>query len=585
MKILLINSPRPPNSLLDLDAAQLPPLALEYLAAELPPGAEVRIVDAVVDNLSTEQVAQAAQAFQPDWVGLTALTLPCISTALEIAGKIKSVQPGVSVVMGGTAACGVATNLLRSGHVDYIVYGEGEITLRELVSGLNPYEVEGISFSDQGRLIHTPARQNRSNLDTRAPARICDRTKYTAFGKRVDAIESSRGQPPDQWRARSAPSVVDEVARLVEQGAQLIMFLDDAFMYDLQRVRQICNGIVERQIRTLLWCFADLAALSQEPQTVARLRQAGFVAVLVTLKARDLRTAARRERISQAVSALHEADIGVWATLAIGGLEPDEPLLSELVDFMPQLDLEFVQFVFETPYPGTLLYDECMREGLLLSTNWTAYNPHRPVFRMDIAPEFADAALSKLYKSYYLREEFAEPRTWAKLRAEEPRLAKFLQLFNPAGVRTARDMVREGFLKSIWTRLVDSYCAPVNLDEWAKLFAVARQLVNSHLAQQFPLYSATIGLDMDIGCGYLKLTEGEIDALVLQDPTPDLVLRLDNQALRHLLISLTANPETTLAAAYVSGSPQALADLTRYLIAFQTYLRPWCHCGTPMEVV
>jgi hypothetical protein len=174
---------------------------------------------------------------------------------------------------------------------------------------------------------------------------------------------------------------------------------------------------------------------------------------------------------------------------------------------------------------------------------------------------------------------------WTRLRAENPHLAKLIQLFNPNGIKTTRDVVREGFLKSIWPTLLNLYCAPTTAAEWTALLSLAQPLVNSHLAQQLPTYSATACLEMDTGRQFLKIADGELEVLPSPNGESDLTLKLDNANWQNLLIALTAEPGEALAHARTAGSQQALDDFAGYLRAFQTYLRPWCKCGTPVETV
>ncbi|HET7088760.1 MAG TPA: cobalamin-dependent protein [Anaerolineae bacterium] len=585
MRVLLINPPRPAHSLWNPDAARLPPLALEYLAASPPPEAEVRILDAEADGLDASDVVGEAEAFQPDWVGLTALALPWVATAVALSRQLKQAGLSAPIAMGGAATTAVAPEIIASGCVDFVVQGEGEIAFRQLVSGADPRQVAGLCYRDDGAVVSTPAASPLPDLDAHLPARICDRARYTAFGKRLDAIESSRGSPTSGWRARSAASVVGEIADLVSRGAELIMVLDDHFMADIGRVRHICEELIQRQVRPWMWCHADVLAIRQQPEIVAKMREAGFVVQLLTVQPCDVADASRRDNLRQAVQALHECDVALWATLLIDGLQPDRAQRWSMIEFARELDLEFAQIGFATPYPGTPLYDECRRKGLLLAHDWEDYNPHHRVCGEDVSPESAYATLRELYKAYYLRQEFALPRMWTRLRAENPHLAKLIQVFNPAGIKTARDVVREGLLKSAWPTLLHHYCVPATLAEWSELIAVLKPLVNAHLAQQFPAYSTTVRMDTDIGSGSLAIVQGEVQAFSAQADGADVALRLDNAALRRLLIGLGADPGPTLNGAHTAGSPEALSDFQRYVEALQTYLRSWCTCGATVEPV
>jgi hypothetical protein len=90
---------------------------------------------------------------------------------------------------------------------------------------------------------------------------------------------------------------------------------------------------------------------------------------------------------------------------------------------------------------------------------------------------------------------------------------------------------------------------------------------------------------MDTGRQFLKIADGELEVLPSPNGESDLTLKLDNANWQNLLLALTAEPGEALAHARTAGSQQALDDFVSYLRAFQTYLRPWCKCGTPVETV
>jgi hypothetical protein len=282
------------------------------------------------------------------------------------------------------------------------------------------------------------------------------------------------------------------------------------------------------------------------------------MAMLVTLHEAELRTTAGQEAARQAVDWLHENDVAVWATVVVEDgtkdvgrrMTAEAPVIqhplsdadARLGALLRELDCEFVEFSLP---PGS---------------------PFVP-------------APSSFYKPYYLRPEFAELRLWAKIQAEDPKLAKFLQLFNPGAMRTARDRIREGFLKTTWTTLLNRFCVPETAEEWAALLALAKPLVNTSLGEQFPTFSATVGLDTDLGRLLLRLFNGEVQGLATADSAADVTFALDNETLRALLLGLSAAPDMTLLAAYAGGSRQAAEDFTRYVRAWQSFLRPRCACG------
>ena len=129
MRILLVNPPYP------FEESPSPPFGPMSLAAFLlKQGLEVQIEDYVVQPYSIQRVQQVAETFRPDIVGSTAVTMN-INSALGILGDFRDALPGVKTVLGAPHVTFDAQNTLRDNrHVDFIVRGEAEITLMELIN-------------------------------------------------------------------------------------------------------------------------------------------------------------------------------------------------------------------------------------------------------------------------------------------------------------------------------------------------------------------------------------------------------------------------------------------------------------------
>jgi radical SAM superfamily enzyme YgiQ (UPF0313 family) len=110
-------------------AAMPEPLGLEMLAAALPDH-EVRILDLRCGDDLVGQV----RAFQPDLVGVTALT-PEVYAAEEVLRQVKAVSGDIFTVAGGYHASLLPEDFCLP-HVDAVIIGEGEPVLAGLVAAL-----------------------------------------------------------------------------------------------------------------------------------------------------------------------------------------------------------------------------------------------------------------------------------------------------------------------------------------------------------------------------------------------------------------------------------------------------------------
>src|SRR4030042_6666014 len=189
MKVILIN---PPIELYPKEfVAIIAPLGLAYIAAVLEKeGHEIKILDCLalswrspllikragktVKRLApTDQfLKQEMKNFAPDVFGISNLVSPTEKETLRLAKKIKHWFPKITVVIGGSNASARPSYFARDPNVNFVVVGEGEITMTELLKLLsvkNPDQITQIAGlvyrGKRNKIITTPPRPFISDLD------------------------------------------------------------------------------------------------------------------------------------------------------------------------------------------------------------------------------------------------------------------------------------------------------------------------------------------------------------------------------------------------------------------------------------
>ena len=137
------------------------PLRLEYLAAYVRPHVEaVEVADLIKEG---KPLSYYLEHFQPDLVGVTLNYISTHRTSLLLAEEAK--QYGADVVFGGYLATALDKDFALDPNVDYVVRGEGEQTLLELIERRPLDEVLGITFARDGEVVETGHRPNIEDLD------------------------------------------------------------------------------------------------------------------------------------------------------------------------------------------------------------------------------------------------------------------------------------------------------------------------------------------------------------------------------------------------------------------------------------
>ena len=145
MDLLLINPAhiiRGRNIWKKIDSS-LPPLGLGYIASFLEQkGIKVNIFDVAALGADAAEFSGVLKNLGPRFVGITATTV-LIDAATELAKITRQVLPEAGIVFGGVHSTILPDEVLSNDCVDYVVRGEGEWTLFELMQGQAPQRIAG----------------------------------------------------------------------------------------------------------------------------------------------------------------------------------------------------------------------------------------------------------------------------------------------------------------------------------------------------------------------------------------------------------------------------------------------------------
>jgi anaerobic magnesium-protoporphyrin IX monomethyl ester cyclase len=252
------------------------------------------------------------------------------------------------IIVGGYFATFAAPEILRDfPEIDFVIRGEGEITLAELMqtllrrTGKPISQISGLSFRDNRNIIDNPARPLIQNLDSLPPP---DR-KYARmildknFHLRVystrgcwgqctfcDIIGMYRSSPGKVWRSRSIKNLVGEIENLQKQfHTNFFIFNDDQFLLKgvkgQQRAEAFASEIKKRglDIKFELMSRADTIHRA----TIVRLKSVGLQRVFLGLESFDDRQLKRfKKGISvrqnfRALITLYQLKIDVLASVIL----------------------------------------------------------------------------------------------------------------------------------------------------------------------------------------------------------------------------------------------------------------------------
>jgi radical SAM superfamily enzyme YgiQ (UPF0313 family) len=411
-----------------------PPLGLGYIASYLQEKGShsVRIHDGMLHQTTDAELVDALYISSPSIVGISAQATPAIYDVYRTASLVKQFDPDCQVVVGGAHATYSDHSILKDcPDIDFVVRGEGELVMHDLISSLEDGKIEdvrGITYRDGLRSTRTPRPPPISNLDDLPfPAyNLMDYEKYFVEGIRVGTMISSRGCPYSctfcsssrssgkKWRGRSAENVVEELTHLIQRyGIKELEFLDDLFCYDPDRVRKITELMRTRDIEIGWTCSVRADILSKNPQMASWLKNAGCHTIYMGVESgsqrilNKMRKGTTLEEVARSNYIAKKAGLQRLFSFIIGYPEETYTEARSTIDIACSLDPEYAQFTICTPYPGTPLHERATQNGWLKAKSWSDYSVLGSVMEL---PTLSSNQIKRLmYRSYlafYLRPSY-----------------------------------------------------------------------------------------------------------------------------------------------------------------------------------
>ena len=159
----------------------------------------IEIIDEQIYTLDDRDLYKIILSLKkPRIIGISVLTINC-GRAYEISKKIREIDSEAHIVLGGIHPTVASEEVLIQKAVDTVVRGEGEETLSELtqliLSNKEHRNIFGISYKEDGKVIHNPDRPLIQDLDRIPPFPYDlfekDIEKYPTFA----GVFGSRGCP------------------------------------------------------------------------------------------------------------------------------------------------------------------------------------------------------------------------------------------------------------------------------------------------------------------------------------------------------------------------------------------------------
>ena len=399
-----------------------PPLGILYLAGYLKDkikDLEIRVIDG--PRKGFEETLKEIKEFDPEVLCISYYTVSALG-AYELINLLKNKNPNLLVITGGHHVTALPGESLKKSKTDIEVYGEGEVTVTEIIQkylikkdlkSVDLSKITGIGYLENEKLNITPSRPFIENLDLIPfPARdlinLNDYAGWYISKQNPQArVVFSRGcpyrctfcsnkvwnRPGSGVRIRSPKNIVDELELLKEKYGIREFFDDgDELNNNIPHAIEICKEIKNRNLGMTWKCQLRCNNLPEE--LVKSMAEAGCWYVHLGIESGNQRTlngirkAITLKQAEDACQLLTKYNIktlalfmlfNVWeenGKLAYEGVEETKNTLRFARKLLKNKTASFISSTQTQPYPGSALYNIALRHDLIkdkLKENWDAW--------------------------------------------------------------------------------------------------------------------------------------------------------------------------------------------------------------------
>jgi anaerobic magnesium-protoporphyrin IX monomethyl ester cyclase len=366
----------------------------------------------------------------PDVVGVGDSESLYSHEAIRVLKIAKQAVPGVITIAGGAHFSNLVQESLQGFPIDFIVKGEGEYSLLELVKEIektNPdfTRVKGIAFKQGGQIIETHPRPLIENLDelpmpayelmamreygkarflfspggiTIHHSRGCTNScKFCVWWVQMAerSLENGKVSLRPTWRTKSVERTVEEIKVLYyKYQKKFMIFVDDSWNINQSWNEEFAERLLKENIKIRWYAFmrADLILRDDKAGIFKKLIDSGLSHISIGVERADeadLRAMGKngysQDVTKECMYILKHKYPQVFrqATFIVGVRSETRDSMLRQVEYAKDIAADYPAFHPMTPVPGTEAWREAKEKGWLEIEDFAYYDWITPVMSSD----------------------------------------------------------------------------------------------------------------------------------------------------------------------------------------------------------
>ncbi|MEZ7890292.1 MAG: radical SAM protein [Candidatus Wallbacteria bacterium] len=376
---------------------------LIYLAAVARRDFNVKVFDAsMAEGKPWNRTAEYLIKERPDVVAITGSIPAFWPDTLNAAKLVRELLPDAKIISGGYTAGMFAEEALNSGLIDYIIHGEGELTIIELLKAIKEKwsdfsKILGISYLLNGKPVQNNPRPLIENLDS-LPLPAYDlfpmeRYSLAPFGGHIGfAATFARGCQnrckfcsetllwQHRWRGHG-PEYMYRVLEILRKKYNKKVFYigDDDFLHDPERVEKFIELMKKKPLDIKMWIQTTCYNVVKNKRLLRSLKEIGVYQIMIGIEnpkpeaLKNLNKPQTFELVKEALETLKPYEFIIMGMLVWGTPIDTKQDLHNALNFLME-NCDIVGPNAATPWPGTPYYEECEKLGAIEDRDISRYD-------------------------------------------------------------------------------------------------------------------------------------------------------------------------------------------------------------------
>jgi len=182
----------------------------------------------------------------------------------------------------------------------------------------------------------------------------------------------------NKYIERDLEDITRDFDELAKRNVINIKMMDELFVSKPERVKKICQAIIDKGYNFNIWAYARIDIMNDEILKIMRKAGIRWLAFGVEsgndkIRKDVLKGNFTKNKIKEVIKMTKDNDICVIGNFMFGFWEDNKDTMQETLDLAIELNCEYVNFYCLTAFPETNFHNDLLSKGVPLPTSWEQY--------------------------------------------------------------------------------------------------------------------------------------------------------------------------------------------------------------------